>query len=222
MAAKYNHKGIEFSTSSEFWEKTYRLGNTSGSGSYGRVAAFKAKTLNDFVARNNIKRVLDLGCGDGNQNALFDFPHYTGIDTSETIINKNKALYADTPHREFFQNDCSDGGADTHVYQPDLVVSLDVIFHLIEDELYNAYMNALFHSGNRYAIAFTHKLPAGEPVPETQSDHTKFRDVEGWAIENAPDFQLIDCLPNPYINADDGLGKSPCYFYIFAKTDSQP
>src|SRR5580704_4792872 len=46
-----------FRDSSSYWERRYRQGGTSGSGSVGRLAEFKADILNGFVARMGIQAV---------------------------------------------------------------------------------------------------------------------------------------------------------------------
>jgi Methionine biosynthesis protein MetW len=57
-------------SSGDYWESRYRAGGTSGAGSYGLLAAFKADFINAFVTDNGIASVLDLGCGDGNLLSL--------------------------------------------------------------------------------------------------------------------------------------------------------
>ena len=77
---------INFS-SKRYWENRYLSGGNSGDGSYGKYAEFKAKVLNDFVKENQIKEVIEFGCGDGNQLSLAKYPKYTGIDVSGKAID---------------------------------------------------------------------------------------------------------------------------------------
>ena len=44
----------------------------------GELAKFKARVMNDFVRENGIRSVIELGCGDGMQLALADYPRYLG------------------------------------------------------------------------------------------------------------------------------------------------
>jgi hypothetical protein len=60
-----------FPGSGSFWENRYRTGGTSGSGSYGRLAEFKAEILNEFVRERGVSSIIEFGCGDGAQ--LSDF-----------------------------------------------------------------------------------------------------------------------------------------------------
>lgn len=39
-------------------------GNNSGAGSYGRLADFKAEIINQFVTENDVREVVEWGCGD--------------------------------------------------------------------------------------------------------------------------------------------------------------
>ncbi|HVZ33768.1 MAG TPA: class I SAM-dependent methyltransferase, partial [Polyangiaceae bacterium] len=79
--------GATSRSSGEYWERRYGLRMTSGPGSYGALAAFKAEILNGFVRQHRIESVLELGCGDGNQLALAEYPRYLGLDVSKTAID---------------------------------------------------------------------------------------------------------------------------------------
>ena len=52
---------LAFPGSVSYWEARYREGGTSGPGSYGRLAEFKAVTLNEFVRSRDIRSVLEPG-----------------------------------------------------------------------------------------------------------------------------------------------------------------
>jgi hypothetical protein len=45
------------------WEERYAVGGSSGVGSYGKFAEFKADA-------NKINTIIEFGCGDGNQPRL--------------------------------------------------------------------------------------------------------------------------------------------------------
>ena len=46
---KFKHMIKKFD-SSKYWEKRYLEGGNSGDGSYGYLAEFKVKIINDFIA----------------------------------------------------------------------------------------------------------------------------------------------------------------------------
>src|SRR5215469_10267143 len=72
--------------SKSYWEGRYAKGGSSGAGSYGRLAQYKAEILNSFVRTRSVSSVIEFGCGDGAQMALFDFKSYIGLDVSRTSI----------------------------------------------------------------------------------------------------------------------------------------
>lgn len=132
-----------------YWEERYRTGGNSGAGSYGEYAKFKGDVVNPLLRKYNIKSIVDLGCGDGNQLKYFNLEgiDYIGVDISQTALNKARQQH---PKKTFvlYEN----FPADT---PRDLTLSLDVIYHLIEDSLYEAYMKTLFNLASKYVLIFS-------------------------------------------------------------------
>jgi hypothetical protein len=85
-----------FQSIKSYWESRYASGGTSGAGSYGNLATYKANYLNDFVKKNNISKVIEFGCGDGNQLSLSNYSLYIGLDISENAINMCRLKYNHT------------------------------------------------------------------------------------------------------------------------------
>ena len=75
-----------FSDSTTYWKKRYKVGDNSGGGSYGHLAAFKSDVLNRFVQKNDIQTIIEHGCGDGHQLSLAFSPNYLGLDISPTAV----------------------------------------------------------------------------------------------------------------------------------------
>src|SRR5262245_34936259 len=71
-----------------YWDRRYAAGGTSGDGSYGHLAAFKARVLSTFVAENAITSCIEFGCGDGNQLGLIPWPRYIGLDVSVAAVTR--------------------------------------------------------------------------------------------------------------------------------------
>jgi SAM-dependent methyltransferase len=68
----------------------------SGAGSYGSVAEQYISTIVDFIQRNEIKSVVDVGCGDFSIGSRL-VPHverYVGLDVSSVVIHHNAARFA--------------------------------------------------------------------------------------------------------------------------------
>ncbi len=86
--------------------------------------------LNAFVSEWNIRSVIEWGCGDGNQLSLADYPEYLGIDISEKAVEICRKKFDKDPRKKFLlTRDFGDQMAE-------LTLSLDVLFHLVEEEVY--------------------------------------------------------------------------------------
>lgn len=133
-----NKPKIEFTSSADYWETRYALNGNSGAGSYGRMARFKASIINEFMKTNDINTVVEFGCGDGNQLTQANYPNYLGIDVSQKAIELCKNRFKDDVSKSFCHVD------DVNNSKAELSMSLDVIYHLVEDAVYNKYMTDLF------------------------------------------------------------------------------
>ena len=118
-----------FEGSQHYWAARYAQGGTSGAGSYGRLAEFKAEVLNDFVRENDIRTVVEHGCGDGNQLALAAYPRYLGLDVTTEAVALCRSRFARDATKEF--RTLSEYGGE----RAEVALSLDVIFHLVEDHV---------------------------------------------------------------------------------------
>lgn len=87
--------------SADYWECRYEDGDTSGAGSYGRLAEFKAEVLNKFVKQHNIARVVEWGCGDGNQLSLAQYPRYIGFDVAHKSVEICRNKFKDDRSKSF-------------------------------------------------------------------------------------------------------------------------
>jgi hypothetical protein len=204
-----------FPGSKAYWEERYASGRDSGSGSYNRLARFKADVLNQFVKDNNIRKVIEFGSGDGNQLLLAKYPAYIGLDVSPTIIKVCIKKFKDDPSRSFFLYD-SLCFADNHsVFKADLTLSLDVVFHLTEDEVFHEYMKALFGCSTRYVIVYSSN------TDKPQRIHERDRAFTNWVEQNAPEWKLIKMINNPYpFDPKDPDNTSKADFYFFERISS--
>jgi SAM-dependent methyltransferase len=185
-----------FPGSALYWEKRYHRNGTSGSGSYGKSAEYKAEFLNRFVKNRHIQSVIEFGCGDGNQATQFDFPSYIGLDISRTAIEKCTRLFKEDHAKRFFIRDKNTTGL-----KAELAISLDVIYHLIEEEVYEYYMMNLFASATKYVIIYAWD------VEEEKKYHVRHRKFTQWIERNIADFQLIERTTK----------SSYCDFFIYKK-----
>ena len=188
--------------SKQYWNERYKKGGNSGCGSYNELAQFKADIINSFILSNQIKTIVDYGVGDGNQLKLINTENliYTGIDVSEFIISKCKEEFKDDKTKSFFHTD------NMHnELKADLVLSCDVIYHLIEDSVYKKYMETMFSIANKYVIIYA------KNEDMDRGNHVKFRKFSNYIETNLPQWKLIKHIKNKY-------PQSPSDFYIYVKT----
>lgn len=200
---------VPFSTSEQYWEERYQRGGDSGDGSYGRLATFKANILNRFIERNGISDVIEFGCGDGNQLSLLKCQHYLGIDVSQTAIETCRNVFSDRPDRDFMLLAEYDGR------QAEMALSLDVIFHLIEDSVFSEYMSLLFNSSSRIVAIYS-----SNHEQRVLTNHVRHRRFTEWIQLNRPDFRLLKKINNsfPY-RAESPRDTSFSDFYFFSCLD---
>lgn len=160
-----------------WWDDHYRHGGTSGVGSYGLLAEFKAETLNGLLGRYGVRSAVEFGCGDGHQLSLIDYPQYVGVDVSAEAVRRCRDRFWDDPSKTFMLLDDWTGGTF------DLAVSLDVIYHLEEDAAFERHMGLLFGSAPLVVIYSTD----GDGNPGTGIWHRRFTD---WTAEHVPDWGM--------------------------------
>lgn len=202
-----------FPGSPAYWEQRYRAGGTSGEGSYGRLAEFKAQTLNALVAEFGIASVVEFGCGDGHQLLHAKYPRYVGLDVSPAAIVMSSKRFPDDPTKSFFLFDPFCFVDNHHVFRSDAALSLDVIYHLVEDAIFEAYMAAVFRSAGRYAIVYS------TDHHEHHAAHVRHRRFTDWVARNCPQWKLVRRIPNAYPpHLADGQPTSAADFFVFAVT----
>jgi glycosyltransferase involved in cell wall biosynthesis len=192
--------------SGQYWEQRYAQSGNSGAGSYGRLAEFKAEVLNDFVAKRDVKTVIEFGHGDGNQLSLAKYPNYIGYDVSETAVNTCRGKFSGDNTKEFkLLNDYKGEKAE-------LVLSLDVIYHLIEDSVFENYMKTLFDASDKYVIVY-----ASNKTGDQWIEHVKHRKFTDWVENKAKDFKLLQFIPNKYPTTGNGNDPNTSFadFYMF-------
>lgn len=209
LASKIHHK-FYFRNSGDYWEKRYKQGGNSGTGSYSRHAEFKAEILNTFVLENKIESVLELGCGDGNQLKMFDFKRYVGYDISQTILNACLKEYSSDKSKEFRH-------ISKFVSEDfDLAMSLDVIYHLVEDEVFTSHMRLLFNDSHKNVVIYSSNF--NDDYDGKTTVHVRHRKFVDWVENNAINFKLTKHIVNrnPY-QGDETIG-SLADFYFYSKS----
>lgn len=183
---------IAFHSSAMYWEQNYAHGGTSGSGSYDRLAEGKAAFLNDFVRERYVRSVIEFGCGDGNQLSLADYPRYIGLDVSRSAIGICQRWFADDPTKSFFLYDGACFTDRAGMFTADLALSLDVVYHLTEDAVFQTYMTHLFAAAARFVIIYATNSETPSAAP-----HVRHRHFTPWAEAHARRWRLLDVVPGP-------------------------
>lgn len=178
--------------STVYWEQRYAGGGPSGPGSRGAHAEFKAEFVNEFIKSHDISTIVEFGCGDGDQVALGEYPSYVGLDVSESAIERCSERFDDDPTKRFQTYDPFEFD-DHETLRADLVLSLEVLFHLVNDDIYEKTIYDMFTTADRYVIIFSSNYD--DPAPEIHVRHRRFTDhVE----KEFPEFELIDYVENPF------------------------
>lgn len=183
---------LNFTGSAAFWERMYARGETSGPGSYAALARGKADFLNAFVRARGVQSVIEFGCGDGNQLSLANYPSYVGLDVSPTAIGLCKRRFADDPAKSFFLYDGSCFVDHAGMFAADLALSLDVVYHLVEDSVFEAYMAHLFGASKQYVVVY-----ATNAVIRDDAPHVRHRCFSSWVDNNCSRWRLREVVDGP-------------------------
>jgi len=204
-------RNLVFPGSAPYWESVYRQGGTSGPGSYGRLARFKAEILNQFVQANNIQRVIEFGCGDGAQLQLARYPQYVGVDVAAESVARCSSLFARDHTKRFYHLDA----VPADIGEFDLAISLDVIYHLVEKSVFDAYMRRLFDSSQRYVVIYSSNHDALTPAT-----HVRHRKFTAWIARNRTAWQQHGFVANRF-PSDPAQPEETSFadFYIFVRKD---
>lgn len=202
---------IQFSGSEKYWNDRYLLSGNSGSGSYGILAEYKAQIINEFVKKNKVETVTELGCGDGNQLKLSNYPKYFGYDVSIKAVEICKKQFKNESSKQFFVlNELST------ILSSELALSLDVLYHLVEDEVFDTYMRKLFNSSTKYVLIYSSNYD------KMIAKHVKSRKFTDWIDLNIKnEWTLIQKINNEYPFDETKPNESSISdFYIYEKSKS--
>lgn len=200
-------------TTAGYWERRYRQGGSSGAGSRGETLSQKigfAHIIHSDVRKEGGRGVLDLGCGDGRFAEGFvefslgeqkDFDGYRAVDISPKALE-----IAEEFCRLRLPSEAVDRYMSFELFRPDrpeqpispgvfgLGLSLEVIFHILEDDIYDLYMSTLFDRCRTVLIQ-----TAADPGPvRTAGSHIVWRDTQKWVQDNRPEALCIHHIPRPF------------------------
>jgi protein O-GlcNAc transferase len=203
-------KANPFTHSSQYWETRYQQQGNSGAGSYNNLALFKAEIVNAFIKQHNMSSVIESGCGDGNQLTLAEYEEYIGFDISHTVINHCRTKFQNDHSKQFIH--LSEYSTQT----ADLTLSLDVIYHLVEDDVFEEYMRLLFTAASEFVITYS-----SNETNYPGAAHVKHRRFTDWIeSELATSWQQIKTIKNKYpYDPENTKQTSVADFFVFQKVD---
>lgn len=205
---KLMEEDARFFSSKVYWNQRYEKGGNSGSGSYNRLAEYKASFLNEFVESEKIDLVIEWGCGDGNQLNLAKYKRYIGYDVSKKAIEICKEKFKNDLSKQFV---CCETEQFYGEVRGDLALSLDVIYHLVEDEVFEQYMKRLFGSSCKYVCIYASNFN------EQTVTHVKHRKFTDWIECNlGTRWRLEKVIKNRYpYEKENPDNTSVSDFYIY-------
>jgi len=165
-----------------------RPGQLSGAGSYGVWAQEYLDFVRKFIRENSIETIVDVGCGDFNIGSKIcgEVRHYTAMDISGYIIERNRDRFAGVANVDFVQADA----CQVPIPKADLVTIRQILQHLPNAQIEQVLRNVEF-SGARFAIIAEHvpsarilKKPNVDISSHSQDIRTRFG--SGVFIEHPP------------------------------------
>jgi hypothetical protein len=116
---------------------------------------------------------------------MLSAPAYTGVDVSPTALARCRERF---PGHRFVPFDAVGGEPAA-----DLALSVDVIFHLVENTVFASYLDAVFAHARRFVLIYASNVDMTWPA--THVRHRRFSDRVASAC---PGWRLLRHVPNPY------------------------
>ena len=189
-----------------YWENRYSQGGNSGLGSIGKMGDFKAIVINSFLKDNNVNTVLEFGVGDGLQLKKLKINNYVGTDISLKAIQLCQEKFKDDNTKVFkLVQEYLDEIAEC-------TMSLDVIYHIIDEDIFCGYMQRLFNSSTKYVIIYASDFSA------PQFGHEYRRKFTDWVEKHTTeDWKLLMYIPNEFPYDEITGDGSYSNFFIYEK-----
>jgi len=179
----------------KYWDNRYRSGDTSGAGSYGKLAKFKTNIINNFLEKHDIKHVAEFGCGDGNQLKSIHYPMYLGLDVAKSSISGCIKAFAHDKKKSFMLYDPALFVNNEYI-NADLVVCLDVLYHIIDDRDYIKTLQDIFKCSRKYVILYT-SVDAFKKEPYKKGTHVRHRDTLEY-LSKIDQFEIVEIINQKY------------------------
>ena len=150
---------------------------------------------------HEIKSIIDFGFGDGNQIKDIKIDSYIGFDISKTIVEKCRNKYKEDKKQFYLY----EGELLSDEYKRELGLSLDVLYHVLEEDMYERYLKNLFNLSEKYVIIYSQNKNHNE------GGHIKGREFTSYVLEKYPEWKFIKKIDQKYPK------KSSADFYLYEK-----
>jgi hypothetical protein len=130
---------------------------------------------------------------------------------SHTVLATAKERFRGDPTKSFFH--ATEVAPGTRA---ELSLSLDVIYHLIEDDVFDEYMRRLFDAATRFVIIYSSNHDASGTA-----EHVRHRCFTQWAETERRDFALVRHIPNEFpFDEDDQDNTSFADFFVYRRASA--
>lgn len=182
---------VEFNYTA-YWDKRYATGGDSGLGSQGMLAEFKTEIINSCIETWAVESIVDFGCGDGEQLRGLSPVPYLGLDVARSSLDLCRQKFQDDPLKSFMLY-APRQFTNKGFIQADLVLCLDVLYHITNEEDYYKTLADVFATARRYVILYT----TTQLVPTRKNSHIYCRDTLR-DLSAFPEFTVEAIVPQKY------------------------
>ena len=135
---------------------------------------------------------------------------YLGLDVSPAAIAMCRAMFAGDSSKEFRTTDGYDGD------QADTALSLDVIYHLVEDAVFERYMTTIFNAAQKWVVIYSSNF---DGLDENHADHVRHRKFTNWITTHRPEWYCARIIKNEFPFSGDFKSGSHADFHFFRKRE---
>lgn len=181
-----------------YWEKRYKAGGSSGAGSYGAHAEWKASVINRLVNQRGLASAVEVGCGDGAQLEKYSFGRYTGVDISATAVKLCEERFAGDESKRFM---VVTPGEHIDLERADLVICVEVLMHVIDEDDFRWTLEEVFRLSKGFVVLLN---PLGA-IRDKKSPHEKNRNLLMHLIPFFPDFTVEEVILHPSVTLEERI-----------------
>jgi ubiquinone/menaquinone biosynthesis C-methylase UbiE len=141
---------------------------------------------------------VEFGCGDGAILSNLNVNAYIGLDISSTVIKQCIRKFKSDKTKSFFIYYSESFADNLHIFESDAAFSIDVIFHLVDFELFEKYLEDLFSSALKLVVIYGADLDY-----KTETEHELYRKFTLYIENKFPEWKLEKVIKNRYPHTDN-------------------